>query len=306
MTIVQRVLIGHLCHYCRFRIYTDNYSGIQGIQRIETDYSMALISACIEAMGFRDTGEYLRTAWECLESNKKITYSHHICRAHAIRFIEDNIKKHYLQKEESMEIMRKWMHQFLGGTCLKDFFYSVRDAILICGRSFLGDEVQEALDSTAATPNLFDEDRPWEFMQECPNEKGLPLYLLSPFGNLAIQLCKKLKIKIPTELKSAQIYSSSEGTSEDSSEENSPRTKSRNPHHNPSFLLYLLRYIFPFGCMMNHSLITLIGGQISEDTNAASESWNAVSFYFLLSFFTNLDCVTQYQSLTIIEPNDLH
>jgi len=259
-------------------MYSDNFNTVKGIQRIETDYSMALISACIEAMGFRDTAEYLKTAWNCLETNTKIVYAHHICRAHAIRFIEDNTAKHFNKREDSLQLFKNWMHQFLAGIRLEDFYHSVKSAMLICGNRYLTQDVEDALAIVKKSCEPVEEECLWSFMKEVPNERGTPLYLLSPFGSLALQLCKKMHIKIPSELKSAHNWSFSEGTSDESAEETSS-TEIKNPHYNPGFLLYLLRYIFPYGCLLNHSLIVLIGAQISEDTNAASESWNAVGIF---------------------------
>lgn len=49
-----------------------------------------------------------------------------------------------------------------------------------------------------------------------------------------------------------------------------------NPHYDVELLKYFLVHIFPLGGLLDHSLLTLNGGSEVPDTNAGSESWNAI------------------------------
>ena len=52
--------------------------------------------------------------------------------------------------------------------------------------------------------------------------------------------------------------------------------ETENAHYNLDYLEYLLIELFPFGCLMDHSLLTLNNLPIREDTNTEVESWNKV------------------------------
>lgn len=59
----------------------------------------------------------------------------------------------------------------------------------------------------------------------------------------------------------------------------------RNSYFNIEFLEYLIRNIFVYGCMFDHSLLKLNGCTTTQDTNSPVESWNSVRLGFTLYFF---------------------
>jgi hypothetical protein len=101
----------------------------------------------------------------------------------------------------------------------------------------------------------------------------------SPFGLFGIIMCRKLGVSIPSELRAAVQIDQSENEDSDAFSETEDILMSQgnlNPHYNPKFLAYLMKYIFPFACMLDHSLIYKVNGSIKQDTNTCSESWNSV------------------------------
>jgi len=65
---------------------------------------------------------------------------------------------------------------------------------------------------------------------------------------------------------------------EDSSDESAEDSQSTsNPYYSIPFLEYLIKWVFSLGCLFDHSLLTLNEISSSGDSNAVSESWNAVS-----------------------------
>jgi hypothetical protein len=125
------------------------------------------------------------------------------------------------------------------------------------------------------------EERPWSLMRDLKSDPSKPTYVDSPFGLFGIKMCKKLGVEIPGDLRAALKYvqyDSEDSDENDNETEDILQSQGKlNPHYCPSFLAYLMKFIFPFACMFDHSLIYKVNGSIKQDTNTCSESWNSVS-----------------------------
>jgi len=81
---------------------------------VETDFSLAMMSAVLIAFEVGPFWMYLKRLWYILVDGKeKIPFVLHVCRFHAQDFIMNNIKKHFGRREEAariLPVLETWMH----------------------------------------------------------------------------------------------------------------------------------------------------------------------------------------------------
>jgi len=123
----------------------------------------------------------------------------------------------------------------------------------------------------------------WHSLQTDLAHEYLPFYKESPFSRLGIYVCVSKSIPLPNKMTTHLMLPEDFPTESDMDDSASPNTHA-NPCFSLAFLRYLIVQVFPFGGMMNHSLILLNNYSIEDDTNAASESWNKVS---LMKYLTS-------------------
>lgn len=116
--------------------------------------------------------------------------------------------------------------------------------------------------------------KPWSstHLDDLPTRASF--YALSPFGNYALHKFYDLKIPL-----SKPMYASIGKTLDINDDDDTDLAYSElyeNPTYSIDFLEYLIRNVFCFGCLFDHSLITLNSYSADIDTNASSESWNKV------------------------------
>jgi len=115
----------------------------------------------------------------------------------------------------------------------------------------------------------------WDRFVHQDESKRLPFYKESPFSCFALLVCMHKQINLPSKMFNNISLPQPDSADEISDDENTPQSEV-NHLYCIQFLKYLIEHIFPFGAMMNHSLLYLNDYSITDDTNAASESWNNV------------------------------
>ncbi|OXA49610.1 CXXC-type zinc finger protein 1 [Folsomia candida] len=267
-----------------------------GIRRIETDDSMAMISACTTALEVGTVLNYLKIAWKRLSEaangygKRHVPYVHHVCRKHAMDFLHKKISEHFkgrhtagyadickskmtrgttlidedgsehdvdVDTHDAIGVMKKWMHGFLHGRDLYSFCRRVMDVVILCGCRDISITVLEITRDISEKTTR--KGAPWEVvnLNELPSDP--PFYRQSPFSQFAIIVATEYDIQLDF---SDQVEDDYSGAT--------------NPYYCPPFLRYLIKHVLVIGCLFDHSLMRLNDISTLSDTQGSVESWNDI------------------------------
>lgn len=119
--------------------------------------------------------------------------------------------------------------------------------------------------------------KPWSnnHLDELPIDG--PFNAMSPFGNFALRVLYDLKVPLTKYFYNA--IGKSLDNNEDDLDEAIMTNFEKNPTYSIAFLEYLVENVLVFGCLFDHSLMTLNSIKDIVDTNSCSEAWNKVKIY---------------------------
>lgn len=196
-------------------------------------------------------------------------------RGHASHFLTQRISQDF--EENNCDLIHIWKRSFLLESDMWGIYRRIKDIIILTGKKYNVPQVKNVISnfSNPTSSTIGSTGFPWDIVKLDNLSSQDPFYCRSPFGKLALELCHKHAVVPPKGVK--QRLGTSESFLEWEEEDQVISQTRKNRYYSPEFLEYLIIHIFPLTPLFNHSLLYLNNMTVRSDTNAVSESWNAVS-----------------------------
>lgn len=236
------------------------------VDKIEVDWSMALINACVKAFNDTTLPLYLVWAWKfCknqLDENVKNAFTVlHICSAHMFRAVRKNL--HIFTNDADIQNVGKMViTKLIHATSLEEAALIFTSAIVVFCSATSSPDVEACLDHmkqlyTETECNGLDESPEFCLGRESESNKG--------GSEEEVDLEEKLRHGSP-------FYKFFKGIYEEVLKKCSEDPKfTKNPYYCPRFIDYILEQKMPFFALWSGILIMQFG--IIRDTNATVENY---------------------------------
>ncbi|CAG7828379.1 unnamed protein product, partial [Allacma fusca] len=230
------------------------------LKRVETDYSLATISAVIQNCWPRMTLKmYLNMCWEeVFQIRPPSSINLHVCRSHNTRTLHNRIDKCYNKNEYVKPALVTLLRKFLFANDVHKISYYISKLFRLCCYKKFSGTVQEDLQTVGASaPRQYGTDFPIPFKNYVStNLQSETTMQGTSFGKF---FCDML-----------------ECTRKDAVENDKDSCLPDNPFFNQEFTDYMVKYILPFVPLHTHIMFSIRNDTTLKDDQSPVEIWNNI------------------------------